>query len=104
MGVHHLRKIGGTANIRLSKTNNEQYEMILNFRRGTDRSILQKSIRTLFFLTDTIIFCLSPILRILLLKKNYAYVLGKGEGEKRKRTTYFEGSRPSSLDRYEGVC
>ena len=34
-------------------------------------------------------------------KKNYAYVLGKGEGEKRKRTTYFEGTEPSSLERHE---
>ena len=35
-------KIGGTANIRLSKTNNEQYEMIFELSQGTDRSILQE--------------------------------------------------------------
>lgn len=94
-------KIGGTANIRLSKTNNEQYEMIFELSQGTDRSILQEinphiifsdrynNLLSFTYFTDTSV------------KKNYAYVLGKGEGEKRKRTTYFEGSEPSSLDRYE---
>ena len=94
-------KIGGTANIRLSKTNNEQYEMIFELSQGTDKSILQElnphiifsdrynNLLSFTYFTDTSI------------KKNYAYVLGKGEGEKRKRTTYFEGTEPSSLDRYE---
>lgn len=35
------------------------------------------------------------------MQKNFAYVLGKGEGEERKRTTYFEGEEPKNLDRYE---
>lgn len=94
-------KIGGTANIRLSKTNNEHYEMIFELSQGTDRSILQEinphiifsdrynNLLSFTYFTDTSV------------KKNYAYVLGKGEGEKRKRTTYFEDSEPSSLDRYE---
>ena len=94
-------KIGGTANIRLSKTNNEQYEMIFELSQGTDRSILQEvnphiifsdrynNLLSFTYFTDTSV------------KKNYAYVLGKGEGEKRKRTIYFEGTEPSSLDRYE---
>lgn len=94
-------KIGGTANIRLSKIDNEQYEMIFELSQGTDRSILQEvnphiifsdrynNLLSFTYFTDTSV------------KKNYAYVLGKGEGEKRKRTTYFEGSEPSSLDRYE---
>ena len=94
-------KIGGTANIRLSKTNNEHYEMIFELSQGTDRSILQKinphiifsdrynNLLSFTYFTDTSV------------KKNYAYVLGKGEGEKRKRTTYFEGTEPSSLERYE---
>ena len=94
-------KIGGTANIRLSKTNNEQYEMIFELSQGADRSILQEvnphiifsdrynNLLSFTYFTDTSV------------KKNYAYVLGKGEGEKRKRTTYFEGTEPSSLDRYE---
>lgn len=94
-------KIGGTANIRLSKIDNEQYEMIFELSQGTDRSILQEinphiifsdrynNLLSFTYFTDTSV------------KKNYAYVLGKGEGEKRKRTTYFEDSEPSSLDRYE---
>ena len=94
-------KIGGTANIRLSKIDNEQYEMIFELSQGTDRSILQEvnphiifsdrynNLLSFTYFTDTSF------------KKNYAYVLGKGEGEKRKRTTYFEGTEPSSLDRYE---
>ena len=32
---------------------------------------------------------------------NFAYVLGKGEGAERKRTTYFDGDEPSFLERYE---
>ena len=43
----------------------------------------------------------SRYIKIYYSTKNYAYVLGKGEGEKRKRTIYFEGSEPTSLDRYE---
>lgn len=94
-------KIGGTANIRLSKTNTEQYEMIFELSQGTDRSILQEvnphiifsdrynNLLSFTYFTDTSV------------KKNYAYVLGKGEGEKRKRTIYFEGTEPSSLERYE---
>ena len=94
-------KIGGTANIRLSKIDNEQYEMVFKLSQGTDRSILQEvnphiifsdkynNLLSFTYFTDTSV------------KKNYAYVLGKGEGEKRKRTTYFEGTEPSSLDRYE---
>ena len=94
-------KIGGTANIRLSKTNNEQYEMVFKLSQGTDRSILQEinphiifsdrynNLLSFTYFTDTSV------------KKNYAYVLGKGEGEKRKRTTYFKGIEPSSLERYE---
>ena len=94
-------KIGGTANIRLSRIDNEQYEMIFELSQGTDRSILQEvnphiifsdrynNLLSFTYFTDTSF------------KKNYAYVLGKGEGEKRKRTTYFEGTEPSSLERYE---
>ena len=95
------KKIGGTANIRLSKIAEEQYEMIFDLLQGEDRSILQKenphivfsdsynNLLSFTYFTDTSV------------KKNYAYVLGKGEGEKRKRTTYFEGAEPSSLERYE---
>lgn len=94
-------KIGGTANIRLSKIAEEQYEMIFELSQGSDRSILQEinphiifsdrynNLLSFNYFTDTSV------------KKNYAYVLGIGEGEKRKRTTHFEGAEPSSLERYE---
>lgn len=94
-------KIGGTANIRLSKTNNEQYEMIFDLLQGADRSMMQEenphivfsdsynNLLSFTYFTDTSV------------KRNFAYVLGKGEGEQRKRTTYFEDSEPALLDRYE---
>ena len=94
-------KIGGTANIRLSKIAEEQYEMIFELSQGADRSMMQEenphivfsdsynNLLSFTYFTDTSV------------KKNYAYVLGKGEGEKRKRTIYFEGTEPSSLERYE---
>lgn len=94
-------KIGGTANIRLSKIAEEQYEMIFDLLQGADRSMMQEenphivfsdsynNLLSFTYFTDTSV------------KRNFAYVLGKGEGEKRKRTTYFEGTEPSSLERYE---
>lgn len=94
-------KIGGTANIRLSKIDNEQYEMIFELSQGTDRSILQEvnphiifsdrynNLLSFTYFTDTSV------------KRNFAYVLGKGEVEQRKRTTCFTNSEPALLDRYE---
>ena len=94
-------KIGGTANIRLSKIAEEQYEMIFELSQGKDRSILQEenphivfsdsynNLLSFTYFTDTSV------------RKNFAYVLGKGEGEQRKRTTCFADSEPALLDRYE---
>ena len=94
-------KIGGTANIRLSKIDNEQFEMIFELSQGTDRSILQEinpciifsdrynNLLSFTYFTDTSV------------KRNFAYVLGKGDGQQRKRTTYFADSEPVLLDRYE---
>ena len=94
-------KIGGTANIRLSKMAEEQYEMIFDLLQGADRSMMQEenphivfsdsynNLLSFTYFTDTSV------------KRNFAYVLGKGEGEQRKRTTYFEDSEPALLDRYE---
>lgn len=94
-------KVSGTANIRLSKIDNEQYEMIFELSQGTDRSILQEenphiifsdrynNLLSFTYFTDTSV------------KRNFAYVLGKGEGEQRKRTTCFTNSEPALLDRYE---
>ena len=94
-------KIGVTANIRLSKIAEEQYEMIFELSQGSDRSMMQEenphivfsdsynNLLSFTYFTDTSV------------KKNFAYVLGKGEGQQRKRTTYFADSEPVLLDRYE---
>ncbi len=94
-------KIGGTANIRLSKVNGEQYEMVLELNEGTDRSILQTDNPHIIFsdgYTNLLSFSYSSDISV---QRNFAYILGKGEGEERKRTTYCDGDEPSFLDRYE---
>lgn len=94
-------KIGGTANIRLNKISGEQYEMILDLSEGTDRSIMQSENSHIIFsdgYTNLLSFTYSSDTSA---QKNFAYVLGKGEGTERKRTTYFDGSEPSFLERYE---
>lgn len=94
-------KIGGTANIRLSKMANEQYEMILELSKGSDRSIMQSENPHIIFsdgYNNLLSFSYATDISN---KKNFAYILGKGEGEERKRTTYYNGSEPSHLDRYE---
>lgn len=94
-------KIGGTANIRLSKVNGEQYEMLLELSEGTDRSILQKENPHIIFsdgYTNLLSFTYSSDISA---QRNFAYVLGKGEGAERKRTTYFDGDEPSFLERFE---
>ncbi|MDE5763403.1 MAG: siphovirus ReqiPepy6 Gp37-like family protein [Ruminococcus sp.] len=94
-------KIGGTANIRLKKINGEQYEMVLDLFEGTDRSIVQKENPHIIFsdgYTNLLSFTYSSDISA---QRNFAYVLGKGEGAERKRTTFFDGDEPSFLERYE---
>lgn len=94
-------KIGGTANIRLSKAADEQYDMILELSQGSDRSIMQSENPHIVFsdgYNNLLSFSYATDISV---QKNFAYILGKGEGEKRKRTTYFNGSEPAHLDRYE---
>ena len=94
-------KIGGTANIRLAKTTDEQYEMLLELSEGTDRSILQDDNPHIVFsdgYNNLLSFSYSTDSSV---QRNYAYILGKGEGEERKRTTYCDGDEPEHLDRYE---
>ena len=94
-------KIGGTANIRLSKVNGEQYEMLLELSEGTDRSILQSENPHIIFsdgYTNLLSFSYSSDISV---QQNFAYVLGKGDGEERKRTTYCDGGEPSFLQRFE---
>jgi len=94
-------KISGTANIRLSKINGEQYEMLFDLSEGTDRSILQDENPHIIFsdgYTNLLSFSYSSDISV---QQNFAYILGKGEGDERKRTTYFENTEPSFLERYE---
>ena len=94
-------KIGGTTNIRLKKIIGEQYEMVLDLSEGTDRSIAQKENPHIIFsdgYTNLLSFTYSSDISA---QRNFAYVLGKGEGAERKRTTYFGGGEPSFLERFE---
>ncbi len=94
-------KIGGTANIRLKKIIGEQYEMVLDLSEGTDRSIMQSENPHIIFsdgYTNLLSFTYSSDISA---QRNFAYILGKGEGTERKRTTFFDGDEPSFLERYE---
>ena len=94
-------KIGGTTNIRLKKIIGEQYEMVLDLSEGTDRSIAQKENPHIIFsdgYTNLLSFTYSSDISA---QRNFAYVLGKGEGAERKRTTFFDGDEPSFLERFE---
>ena len=94
-------KIGGTANIRLNKISGEHYEMVLDLSEGTDRSISQTENPHIIFsdrYTNLLSFTYSADISK---QRNFAYVLGKGEGAERKRTTYFGDDEPSFLERYE---
>ncbi|MGN0605160.1 MAG: siphovirus ReqiPepy6 Gp37-like family protein, partial [Oscillospiraceae bacterium] len=94
-------KIGGTANIRLSKIADEQYEMVLELSQGSDRSIMQSDNPHIIFsdsYTNLLSFTYSSDIS---LQRNFAYILGQGEGDERKRTVYFDGDEPLFLDRYE---
>lgn len=93
--------VGGTANIRLNKLENEQYEMLFELSQGSDRSIMQEENPHIIF-SDSYSNLLSfNYATDTSVQKNIAYVLGQGEGEERKRTTYFNGDEPTLLDRYE---
>ena len=94
-------KIGGTANIRLVKSSGEQYRMEFDLSEGTDRSIMQENNPHIIFsdaYSNLLSFSYAEDSSV---QKNFAYVLGQGEGEERKRTTYFNGDEPTLLDRYE---
>lgn len=94
-------KISGTANIRLSKINGEQYEMLLDLSEGSDRSILHDENPHIIFSDDYINLLSFSYSSDISVQRNFAYILGKGEGEERKRTTYCDGDEPSFLERYE---
>lgn len=95
------QKIGGTANIRLSKIGDEQYGMFLELSEGSDRSIMQDDNPHIVFsdgYTNLLSFTYFSDISV---QRNFAYILGKGDGEERKRTTYCDGEEPMFLDRYE---
>lgn len=94
-------KIGGTANIRLSKMADEQYEMLIELSEGADRSIMQEENPHIVFSDGYNNLLSFSYVTDISVQKNFAYILGKGEGEERKRTTYCSGNEPSNLDRYE---
>lgn len=94
-------KIGGTANIRLNKISGEQYEMILELSQGYDRSIMQSDNPHIVFSDGYNNLLSFSYVTDISAKKNFAYILGKGEGAERKRTVYFDGDEPSFLGRYE---
>ena len=94
-------KIGGTANIRLVKDMGEQYKMVLDLSEGTDRSLLQEENPHIVFsdaYSNLLSFSYAADSSI---QRNFAYILGHGEGADRKRTTYCVSDEPSYLDRYE---
>lgn len=94
-------KIGGTANIRLSKIADERYEMLFELSEGTDRSIIQNENPHIIFsdsYTNLLSFTYSSDIS---LQRNFAYIFGQGEGDERKRTVYFDGDEPLFLNRYE---
>lgn len=94
-------KIGGTANIRLHDEKNGCFKLIFELSQGADRSSLQDDNPHIIFsdgYTNLLSFTYSSDISE---QRNFAYVLGKGEGAERKRTTYFDGDEPSFLERYE---
>ncbi len=94
-------KIGGNANIRLVKSSGEKYKMVLDLSEGTDRSIMQDKNSHIIFsdaYSNLLSFSYAEDNSI---QRNFAYILGEGEGEERKRTVYFDGDEPSFLGRYE---
>ena len=94
-------KIGGTANIRLSKIENQHYQMLFELSQGTDRSIMQEENPHIVFsdgYSNLLSFNYAEDISV---QQNFAYVLGHGEGTDRKRTTYFDGEEPLYLERYE---
>ena len=94
-------KIGGTANIRLEKDKDEQYHMVFELSEGIDRSVFQEENAHIIFsdsYNNLLNFTYADDISA---QHNFAYIMGQGEGEARKRTTYCNGDIPYHLDRYE---
>ena len=88
--------IGGSANIRMDGNT-----LKCDLFEGTDRSILQSENPHIVFsdsYNNLLSFSYAADSSV---QKNFAYIFGSGEGSARKRTTYYSGSEPTYLDRYE---
>jgi hypothetical protein len=88
--------IGGSANIRIDGNT-----LKCDLLEGTDRSILQSENPHIVFsdsYNNLLSFSYAADSSV---QKNFAYVFGCGEGLARKRATYYSGSEPKYLDRYE---
>ena len=88
--------IGGSTNVRLDGN-----ALKCDLFSGTDRSLLQDDNPHIVFsdaYNNLLSFSYAADDSV---QKNFAYVLGCGEGNARKRTTFCSGTEPTYLDRYE---
>lgn len=88
--------IGGSANIRIDNN-----ALKCDLLEGTDRSIQQNTNPHIVFsdsYNNLLSFSYAADSSV---QKNFAYILGCGEGNARKRTIYCNGTEPIYLDRYE---
>ena len=88
--------IGGSANVRLDGN-----ALKCDLFSRTDRSLLQDDNPHIVFsdaYNNLLSFSYAADDAV---QKNFAYVLGCGEGNARKRTTFCSGAEPTYLDRYE---
>ena len=88
--------IGGSANVRLDGN-----ALKCDLFSGTDRSLLQDENPHIVFsdaYNNLLSFSYAADDAV---QKNFAYVLGCGEGSARKRTTFCSSAEPTYLDRYE---
>ncbi|MDE5619196.1 MAG: siphovirus ReqiPepy6 Gp37-like family protein [Ruminococcus sp.] len=94
--------VGGTANIRLEKSTDDEYSLVFELSQGTDRSVLQNENPHIIF-SDTYNNLLSfDYMLDATDYSNFAYIFGSGEGAKRKNTMFHNTEKmPSLFDRYE---
>ena len=88
--------IYGSVNLRVKGN-----AMFLDFLTGADRSIEQNANPHIVF-SDSYNNLLSfDYASDNSVTQNVAYIFGEGEGSERKHTTYFDGTEPSGVERYE---
>ena len=93
--------VGGTANIRLEKSENEEYSLRFELSQGTDRSILQNENPHIIF-SDTYNNLLSfDYMLDTTGYSNFAHIFVQGEGLRRKSAVLYNGKLPTYFERYE---